>query len=218
MHITEKSSDLDLARYWCQHSGTPKAAIAWDILYKRYEEKLLSYCQYLVRNHPHDAIDVCMEVWIRADQIICRFVHNTSFPTWLRHIAHFVSRTYYKMTVVTNPKWKSPEETPHIPKNIPQISIDDQNINLDIEDISSPTQAQIVNKSILLELLDRLTVDEKDLIIRIYMDGETQREIATAINEKETTVNKRHERIKRKLKTELLTSEIDELFNISIKS
>lgn len=74
-----------------------------------------------------------------------------------------------------------------------------ESVGIEIPDRSEPFEDVLINKIMLEQALAQLTADERFIIVRIYFEGNTERELAEELHKTQQNIHKMKRRILCKL-------------------
>lgn len=74
-----------------------------------------------------------------------------------------------------------------------------ESVGIEIPDRSEPFEDVLINKIMLEQALEQLTADERFIIVRIYFEGNTERELAEEMHKTQQNIHKMKHRILCKL-------------------
>ena len=144
-----------------------------------FQKPIYIYCYYLL-NNKEDAEDASQDIFLKGLENINNFSYNTSFSGWLYKIAHhhcidLIKKKNKGYKFWTGFKKEHTNQTP-----IQQSSYD----------------------NIIHELLEKLNMDEKRILLLRSIEEYSFEEIASIMGLKTTTVRKKYERLRKKLMKE----------------
>lgn len=152
---------------------------AYDLLYKKYAEKVFNYFWYRVGHDKETADDLTQETFIKAFQKLSTYeIRGYSYLTYLLKIAHNILINYYRDNKVHD-ELDSLEEVPVTIKENLDNSIDAEHLWLDVQ---------------------KLPLLEKEVILLKYRKDMDADEIAKIIGKSENAVNLLLSRARKRLK------------------
>jgi RNA polymerase sigma-70 factor, ECF subfamily len=152
---------------------------AFEPIIHIYQQRLFAYCFYMLGSR-QEAEDIVQETFIRAYQSLHLYRFDQSFPGWLYRIAGNQCLTLLKRRNKWNALLPKFWRVDHKPSAEEEVSM---RVEYDLSD-----------------LLNRLTAQEKQIIILYALEGYTLDEIAQGSGLKAGTVRKRLERLRKKLR------------------
>jgi RNA polymerase sigma-70 factor, ECF subfamily len=139
-------------------------------------------------DHKEDKEDLLQEIWLQLWLSFPRFKFQSKVSTWMYQVALNTALTYSRKSTTRN-------------KHLKNINI----ITVEIDDTSERAEKE----RLLWEMIRSLKKAEKALIM-LYIDGISYREIAEITGESEGNVGVKLNRIKQKMKKDLVTSKIEQ--------
>ncbi|ADO58793.1 RNA polymerase sigma factor [Paenibacillus polymyxa] len=146
---------------------------AYTHIIRRYQQQIFLYCYYLLKNR-EEAEDAAQEIFIRGLEHIHHFVPTVSFSAWLYKIAQNHCTDLLKRNARTF-------------KSFIQYKL-----NLKQQPIHEYT-------NLIHELLDQLTLKDRQILLLRSLEDYNYEEIATIMGLKSSTIRKRYERLRKKL-------------------
>ena len=157
---------------------------AYAYLVDRYKDRVYSLVAGIIKEE-EKAKEIAQDVFIKAYRSLSKFRRESSFSTWIYRIA-------YNSAVSETRK-----------KKYLHVSFDDQLEKaavLDI-DVSSENDSSIaVQKSKLQEAINRLTAEERLIIMLYYFEEQSVEEISRSSGLSKSNVKTRLHRLRNKLK------------------
>jgi RNA polymerase sigma-70 factor (ECF subfamily) len=139
---------------------------AWEVLYQRYQSAIYRYAFARLR-HPQDAEDILSQTYLRALQGIQGYSQRgTPFVGWLYRIAQNLIRDQMRR------KGRRPEAPL---EDINQIPSD---VGLDLQ----------MSRMELLEAIERLGDQQRDVVLLRFFSGLPARDVAAALGKSESAV------------------------------
>ena len=150
---------------------------AYTEIIRRFQKQIYIYCYYLLGNK-EEAEDASQDIFIKGLENIRKFTYTVSFSAWLYKIAHHHCIDLLKMKNKGYKFWTSfkQEHVSHL--------VHRQDYQYD---------------DIIHELLDKLTMDERRILLLRSIEEYSFDEIASIMELKPTTVRKKYERLRKKL-------------------
>lgn len=145
-------------------------------LVKKYQTRIHLYCHRMLGNH-HEAEEAVQEVFMKAYQHLDRYTRHISFSAWLYKIAYHYCINMLKR----RNSWF---------QVLRFYQIQQSSASIHMHETSGPGT----------RLIGRLSPQDRNLILLRAIDECSYEEIAQIMNCKPSTVRKRYERAKRKLK------------------
>lgn len=178
-----KYSDLELVELIVKFGKTHY----FEVLYDRYAHFVYNKCFWFV-NHEEEAKDLTQDIFIKIYLNLPKFKGNSKLSTWI-----------YAITVHSSINYVNQSKT----KNKP-IQLNDQIYNKELTDTSDstePSDAELfdINFKMLQEILNRLPIDDKMLLLMKYQDNLSVNQIVEILNIKESAVKMRLLRAKKKV-------------------
>ncbi|MCH7323700.1 RNA polymerase sigma factor [Solibacillus sp. MA9] len=150
---------------------------AYTEIIRSFQKQIFIYCYYLLGNK-EEAEDAAQDIFIKGLENIRNFSYTVSFSAWLYKIAHHHCMDLLKKKNKSYKFWTSfKKEQAH-----------DQ----------SHRQVDEYNDFI-HELLEKLSVDERRILLLRSIEEYSFDEIASIMELKPTTVRKKYERLRKKL-------------------
>ena len=146
---------------------------AYTHIIRRYQQQIFLYCYYLLKNR-EEAEDAAQEIFIKGLEHIDQFVPAVSFSAWLYKIAQNHCTDLLKRNTRTF-------------KSFIQYKL-----NLKQQPIHEYT-------NLIHELLDQLTLKDRQILLLRSLEDYNYEEIATIMGLKSSTIRKRYERLRKKL-------------------
>ena len=144
-----------------------------------FQKPIYLYCYYLLSSK-EDAEDASQDIFIKGLENIHRFSYNTSFSGWLYKIAHHHCIDLIKKRNKGYKFWTGFKK-----------------------DHTNHTQIQQSRyDNIIHDLLEKLNMDEKRILLLRSIEQYSFDEIASIMGLKTTTVRKKYERLRKKLMKE----------------
>ncbi|CUU37287.1 MAG: sigma-70 family RNA polymerase sigma factor [Armatimonadetes bacterium] len=143
--------------------------LAFDMLVRRYEQKVYQYAYRLTRN-PDDAADVVAETFLRMYNALKRFRGDAQLSTWLYRI---VSNVFFDFR-------KREQRHEHLPLEI-QSEDDDEPMERPIPDESIDLEAHVLEqerKRVLMEAIQKLPDYQRMVLILFHIEERPYEEIA----------------------------------------
>lgn len=153
----------------------------FGILYDRYASKVYNKCIAIVSDH-EVAKDLTHDIFIKAFLNISKFNKNSTFYTWIYSVTYNFCIDYLK---------KSNKYL--LATNTDQIS--EKEIVKEVDD----TELLQIAIDRLKILLDKISTDDKMILLMKYQDDMTIKEIGTCFSIGESAVKMRLNRAKRKI-------------------
>ena len=140
---------------------------AFDTLLTRYQDKLYSYINFIVRNR-NLADDIFQDTFVKAIMTIKqgRYVENGHFPAWITRIAHNLIIDYFRQTKAEN--LQSTDDTDVNILNRKELS------DLTIEDNLVTTQIHADVRRLIKALPD----SQREVLVMRYYKNMSFKEIA----------------------------------------
>lgn len=178
-----KYSDLELVELIVKFGKTHY----FEVLYDRYAHFVYNKCFWFV-NHEEEAKGLTQDIFIKIYLNLPKFKGNSKLSTWI-----------YAITVHSSINYVNQSKT----KNKP-IQLNDQIYNKELTDTSDstePSDAELfdINFKMLQEILNRLPIDDKILLLMKYQDNLSVNQIVEILNIKESAVKMRLLRAKKKV-------------------
>lgn len=178
-----KYSDLELVELIVKFGK----AHYFEVLYDRYAHFVYNKCFWFV-NQEEEAKDLTQDIFVKIYLNLSKFKGNSKLSTWI-----------YPITVHTSINYVNQSKT----KNKP-IHLNDQIYNKELTDTSDstePSDAELfdINFKMLQEILNRLPIDDKILLLMKYQDNLSVNQIVEILNIKESAVKMRLLRAKKKV-------------------
>ncbi|MGE7021899.1 RNA polymerase sigma factor [Solibacillus cecembensis] len=149
---------------------------AYTEIIRSFQKQIYIYCYYLLGNK-EEAEDAAQDIFIKGLENIRNFSYTVSFSAWLYKIAHHHCMDLLKKKIKSYKFWTSfKKERAH----------------------ESHRQAYEYDDFI-HELLEKLNVDEKRILLLRSIEEYSFDEIASIMELKPTTVRKKYERLRKKL-------------------
>ncbi|MFB5761549.1 RNA polymerase sigma factor [Paenibacillus medicaginis] len=150
---------------------------AYTFIIAKFQKQIFLYCYYLLKN-VEEAEDAAQDIFIKGLVRIDQYVHTGSFSAWLYKIA------YHHCLDLIKKKKKS--------------------FNLLLEYRKKKEQEKEVGYTdIIHECLDRLNIEERQILLLRSLEEYTYDEIASIMDLKSSTVRKKFERLRKKLIKEM---------------
>lgn len=165
--------------------------LAFDMLVRRYEQKVYQYAFRLARNHD-DAADVVAETFLRMYNALKRFRGDAQLSTWLYRI---VSNVFFDFR-------KREQRHEHLPLEI-QSEEDDEPMERPIPDESIDLDAYVLEqerKRVLMEAINQLPDYQKMVLILFHIEERPYEEIAKIMGLPLGTVKSRLNRARNALR------------------
>lgn len=164
--MNEQQIDLELIE--AVKLGDSKA---FDVLVKRYQTRVFKIVARFVRD-PHEILDVCQEVFIKAYRALGKFRGDSTFYTWLYRIAINTSKNYLVL---------QGRRLPNIDLNI--VDKDHFLLKSAPKEISTPEHILIRDEieDAVYDTIDHLPQDLKKAIMLRELDGLSYEEIASVM-------------------------------------
>ncbi|CUU11225.1 MAG: sigma-70 family RNA polymerase sigma factor [Fimbriimonadales bacterium] len=143
--------------------------LAFDMLVRRYEQKVYQYAYRLTRN-PDDAADVVAETFLRMYNALKRFRGDAQLSTWLYRI---VSNVFFDFR-------KREQRHEHLPLEI-QSEDDDEPMERPIPDENIDLEAHVLEqerKRVLMEAIQKLPDYQRMVLILFHIEERPYEEIA----------------------------------------
>lgn len=167
--VTLKDSEIIIKM---QHEGS---SIYFDVLYKRYYQKVLDKCYSFVKNK-NLAEELTEDIFSKIFEKLPSFKHLSSFSSWLYSVTYNHCIDYLrKKKKLHYPSWNIENEIPEI---IDETEESVENINYD-------------NLLIILELIHP---EEKALLLMKYQDNLSMKQISSALRISEDAAKMRLKR------------------------
>lgn len=174
---SKKESNIDIESIVGQvKSGDIQA---YTEIIRCFQKPIYIYCYYLLRSK-EDAEDASQDIFIKGLEHIDKFSYHTSFSGWLYKIAHHHCIDLLKKRNKGFKFWTSFKKD-HNNQTYIQESRHDNMIH---------------------ELLEELNMDEKRILLLRSIEEYSFEEIASIMGIKATTVRKKYERLRKKIKKE----------------
>lgn len=164
METLKKMTDEELVVLYSEGNNQ-----AFDILLKRYQNRLFSYIYFIVRN-TELAEDIFQDAFIKAITTIKqgRYTENGKFPAWITRIAHNLIIDYFRQE-----------------KNENVISNDDSDVDLlnNINLSEGTVEMAIIHKQItndVRELIKLLPDNQQEVVYMRFYQNLSFKEIAEA--------------------------------------
>lgn len=141
-----------------------------------FQKPIYIYCYYLLGSK-EDAEDASQDIFIKGLENINKFSYNTSFSGWLYKIAHHHCIDLIKKKNKGYKFWTGFKKDHTNQTHIQESSYD----------------------NIIHELLEKLNMDEKRILLLRSIEEYSFDEIASIMGLKTTTVRKKYERLRKKL-------------------
>ncbi|AWE07701.1 RNA polymerase subunit sigma-24 [Lysinibacillus sp. 2017] len=141
-----------------------------------FQKPIYIYCYYLLGSK-EDAEDASQDIFIKGLENINKFSYNTSFSGWLYKIAHHHCIDLIKKKNKGYKFWTGFTKDHTNQTHIQESSYD----------------------NIIHELLEKLNMDEKRILLLRSIEEYSFDEIASIMGLKTTTVRKKYERLRKKL-------------------
>ncbi len=165
---------------------------AFSRLVETYENRILNYCYRMLGNR-FDAEDATQEVFVKLYRFFGSYAGNSAFSTWLYKIASNVCLDMLRKSKRTHKDTVS----------IHQYSTEGEEFALPIEDSGpTPYQSAQMNEAqrALMEALEKLSEEQKKVIILRDIEGLSYEEIAEITGTAAGTVKSRINRARQALK------------------
>ncbi len=175
---------------------------AFVYLVEQYEKKILNHCFRMLGNLT-DAEDATQEVFVKVFRFIKSYTGQSSFSTWIYKIASNVCLDYLRK----NKRHQKDTVSIH------QQNKDGEEFFLSIEDDApSPYEKTKAGEArrILVEALDKLSQEQKQVIVLRDIEGFSYDEIANILGTATGTIKSRINRARQNLQK--LLEEHRELF------
>ncbi len=160
----------------------------FEAIIERYENKLKRYIMRISKLSNEDAEDILQEIFIKVYTNLASYNPDMSFSAWIYRIARNTTISFYRKN---NSKGKDLH-----------VDIDDEILNyiskddLDIElKLSKEEEERKLN-----EALNKLSEDEKELILLYYYENKSYTDISDILKMPIGTVSVKLHRIKNKIK------------------
>ncbi len=153
---------------------------AYTAIIRRFQKQIYIYCYYLLGSK-EEAEDASQDIFIKGLENISNFSCTVSFSAWLYKIAHHHCIDLIKKKNKGNKFWTG------FKKDYAYDQSQRQTYSYD---------------DIIHELLEKLKVDEKRILLLRSIEGYSFDEIASIMDLKPTTVRKKYERLRKKLMKE----------------
>lgn len=173
-------TDEDLINHFRRCESVDIQAQLLAELTNRYQEQVVRRCRHCVKNI-ETARDLSQEVWIRVLTKLHQFKTEASFTPWLFTIVHNRCQDHLK------------RDKRLLHQEISNKIVDTLEEELDTEDIEQPTA------EILAGLMDRLSGEEKYLLMLKYQQGWSVKAIAGSLGMGESNVKMKLSRTRAKL-------------------
>jgi len=178
-----KYSDLELIRLIVKSGKTHY----FEVLYDRYAHFVYNKCFWFV-NQEEEAKDLTQEIFIKIYLNLTKFKGTSKLSTWI-----------YAITVHTSINYVN-----QIRSKKAQISLNDyvdSKFLTDAYDITEPSDAELleINYKKLQQILDKLPLEDKMLLLMKYQDNLSVNQIVEILNIKESAVKMRLLRAKKKV-------------------
>jgi len=175
MQLPGTSDELSLVR------AAQTDAQAFGALYDRYVQRVYRYCYYRTSN-THDAEDLTAQIFLAALESLPRYRQDGHFAAWLFSIARKKVADYHR--------------------RVPSLPLDESHLpplHADLEVNVETSQ----RKEHLLQLIQSLAEEERELIHLRYVAELSFAEIAKALHKNEEAVKKMCYRLIARLQREL---------------
>ncbi len=147
----------------------------FEVLYMRYQHKVMAKCHSLVRNHSL-AAELTEDILSKAFEKLAGFQHKASFSSWLYTITYNHCIDYLREKKALHyPSWNRDHAIPEI--------IDESEENL-----------EAFNYENLLTILDMIHPEEKALLLMKYQDNLSLRQIRASLRISEDAAKMRLKR------------------------
>ncbi|ANF94881.1 RNA polymerase sigma factor [Paenibacillus bovis] len=146
---------------------------AYTVIIERFQKPLFLYCYYTLRDQ-QEAEDTTQETFLKAYKHINTFVPTYSFSAWLYKIAQNLCMDAIKRRKKEFKIWTACKD-------------------LQME------QAQLASIHLVHDYLDKLTEEEKQIVLLRSLEEYSYEEIAFIMNLRPATIRKKHERLRKKL-------------------
>lgn len=146
---------------------------AYALVIQRFQKPVYVYCSYLLGSH-EEAEDAVQDIFIRAYQHIGRYINSVSFSAWLYKIAY-----HHCLNLIKTRKHRY---------NLLQQYRRQQD-----------TPAPYEYSELIRELLDKLNLEEKNILLLRAVEEYSFDEISSILELKPATVRKKYERLRKKL-------------------
>jgi len=156
---------------------------AFSFLLNKYSRQVFSLIVRMVGNR-EDAEELTQDVFIKAYRSLPQFRGDSSFSTWIYRIAYNIA--------VSATRKRKPETVPiddNILSNVP-----DEPDDAFLENTDASMRVFYLNRA-----LERLTPEERSMIVLFYKDNRSMDEIAKITGLTETNVKTKIFRIRKKL-------------------
>ncbi|MGW8958212.1 RNA polymerase sigma factor [Paenibacillus sp. NPDC055715] len=169
LHVNKQDADINLVIEQVQ-TGDKQA---YTHIIQRYQQQIFLYCYYLLKNQ-EEAEDAAQEIFIKGLEHIHQFVPTVSFSAWLYKIAQNHCNDLLKRNTRTF-------------KSFIQYKL-----NLKQQPAHEYTD-------LIHELLDHLTLEERQILLLRSLEEYSYEEIATIMELKPSNTRKKYERLRKKL-------------------
>ncbi|WP_274308417.1 RNA polymerase sigma factor [Solibacillus daqui] len=150
---------------------------AYTEIIRSFQKQIYIYCYYLLGSK-EEAEDAAQDIFIKGLENIRNFSYTVSFSAWLYKIAHHHCMDILKKKNKSYKFWTSfKKEQAHDQSHRQAYEYDD----------------------FIHELLEKLSVDERRILLLRSIEEYSFDEIASIMELKATTVRKKYERLRKKL-------------------
>lgn len=178
MKTVEKNTDPELIERILQDDHQ-----ALGELYNRYYKKVFQQCLGLVKDHD-EAYDLAQEAILKAIESLRGFRRESSFSTWLYTVTH-----RHCLEMLRKKKKAIVKTADSVVDTAAQLIAEPTDEGMDRSEM----------EHIMLSLIDKLPLTERELLLRKYSQGESLESLHSVFNLSTSAVKMRLKRSKEKL-------------------